>query len=142
MNCAHSSSFKRPVVRSQWVRSSPARKETARFSRDPGNIRGSLRVLPSESEWIDDGFRYREERAMTVQRFVPAAVVSLMAAAASLPAQSAGDAARGATVYESLCAGCHALVENRVAPAHRGVFGRKAGSAPDYDYSEALASSK
>jgi len=84
----------------------------------------------------------RVGRAMTGRRFVPAAVVSVMVAAASLPAHSAGDAARGATVYESLCAGCHALDENRVGPAHRGVFGRKAGSAPDYDYSEALASSK
>jgi cytochrome c len=84
----------------------------------------------------------RAGRATTGWRFVPAAVVSMMVAAASLPARSAGDAARGASVYESLCAGCHALDENRVGPAHRGVFGRKAGSAPDYDYSEALASSK
>ena len=81
------------------------------------------------------------KRAMTGRRFV-AVAVSLMAAAASLPARSTGDAARGATVYESLCAGCHAFDENRVGPAHRGVFGRKAGSAADYDYSEALASSK
>jgi cytochrome c len=79
---------------------------------------------------------------VTDRRLLPAAVVSLMVAAASLPAQSAGDAARGATVYDSLCAGCHALYENRVGPAHRGVFGRKAGSAPDYDYSPALVSSK
>jgi cytochrome c len=84
----------------------------------------------------------RGKWATTGRRFVPAAVVSLMVAAASLPARSAGDAARGATVYESLCAGCHALDENRVGPAHRGVFGRKAGSARDYDYSAALASSK
>jgi cytochrome c len=79
---------------------------------------------------------------MTGRRLLPTAIVSLMVVSASLPAQSAGDAARGATVYESLCAGCHSLDENRFGPAHRGVFGRKAGSAPDYDYSSALASSK
>jgi cytochrome c len=78
---------------------------------------------------------------MRGRRFLQAAIVSLPVVAASLPAQSAGDAARGATVYESLCAGCHALDENRVGPAHRGVFGRKAGSAPDYGYSSALVSS-
>jgi cytochrome c len=78
---------------------------------------------------------------MTGLRLLRAAVVWLPAVAASLPAHSAGDAARGATVYESLCTGCHALGENRVGPAHRGVFGRKAGSAPDYGYSSALASS-
>jgi cytochrome c len=75
------------------------------------------------------------------RRFLQAAIVSLPIVAASLPAQSAGDAARGAIAYESLCAGCHALDANHVGPAHRGVFGRKAGSAPDYDYSSALASS-
>jgi cytochrome c len=78
---------------------------------------------------------------MMGRRFLQAAIVSLPVVAASLPAQGAGDAARGATVYESLCSGCHALDENRVGPAHRGVFGRKAGSAPDYGYSSSLASS-
>jgi cytochrome c len=79
---------------------------------------------------------------MRSRQFAWAAVIALNVVGASLPAQSAGDAARGATVYETICAGCHALDENRVGPAHRGVFGRKAGSAPDYDYSSALASSK
>jgi cytochrome c len=78
---------------------------------------------------------------MKALRLLAAALVSLPAAAASVPAQGAGDAAHGATVYESLCTGCHSLDENRVGPAHRGVFGRRAGSAPDYGYSPALASS-
>lgn len=78
---------------------------------------------------------------MTGRRIVHAALVFLPLAGACLPALSAGDAARGASVYQSLCSGCHALDENRVGPAHRGVFGRKAGSAPDYGYSSALASS-
>ena len=78
---------------------------------------------------------------MMGRRFPRAAIVSLTVVAASLPAQGAGDAAHGAAMYESLCSGCHALDENRVGPAHRGVFGRKAGSARDYGYSSALASS-
>jgi cytochrome c len=54
----------------------------------------------------------------------------------------AGDAARGKTLYESRCIGCHSIEENRAGPAHRGVFGRKAGLAKGFDYSEALKKSK
>lgn len=50
----------------------------------------------------------------------------------------AGDAARGAKVYQSNCTGCHAPDANSVGPAHRGVFGRKAGSAPGFDFSPGL----
>jgi len=48
------------------------------------------------------------------------------------------DAERGRMLYDSRCAGCHSLDANRVGPAHRGVFGRQAGAAQDYDYSPAL----
>jgi len=51
----------------------------------------------------------------------------------------AGDAARGEKLYEA-CQDCHSLDKNDVGPRHRGVFGRKAGSLPDYDYSDALKS--
>ena len=54
----------------------------------------------------------------------------------------AGDAARGQNLYETRCGGCHSIETNRVGPAHQGVFGRKAGAARDYDYSNALRSSK
>ena len=53
----------------------------------------------------------------------------------------AGDAARGKRLYESRCIGCHSIGENRVGPAHKGVFGRKAGSVKGYDYSVALKTS-
>ena len=46
----------------------------------------------------------------------------------------AADAARGQELYESRCGGCHSLDANRVGPAHRGVYGRKAGSAPNFSY--------
>lgn len=54
----------------------------------------------------------------------------------------AADAARGKQLYESRCIGCHSLDENRAGPAHRGVFGRKAGSAKGYDYSDAVQKSQ
>jgi cytochrome c len=57
------------------------------------------------------------------------------------PAQAAGDAARGEQLYVSRCGACHSLDENRAGPAHRGVFGRKAGMARGFDYSPALKAS-
>ena len=69
----------------------------------------------------------------------------LVFAAASLIAETAwagalaGDPARGETVYQA-CQDCHSLDKNDVGPRHRGVYGRKAGSLPDYGYSEALKS--
>jgi cytochrome c len=77
---------------------------------------------------------------MRAARILRAAIVA-MPLAANLPALSAGDAPRGKALYETLCSVCHSVDENRVGPAHRGVFGRKAGSAPGYAYSPALASS-
>ena len=55
-------------------------------------------------------------------------------------AAAAGDADRGEQIYQA-CTDCHSLDKNDVGPRHRGVFGRKAGSLPDYDYSDALKSS-
>jgi cytochrome c len=54
----------------------------------------------------------------------------------------AGDAVRVRQLYESRFIGCHSVKENRIGPAHRGVFGRKAGGVKDYDYSAALKKSK
>ena len=51
-----------------------------------------------------------------------------------------GDATRGREIYESRCIACHSPDANRVGPMHRGVFGRRAGSLPDYTYSKALKS--
>lgn len=53
-----------------------------------------------------------------------------------------GDAARGAKAYEQKCTGCHSIDTNRVGPAHRGVYGRKAGLAPGFSYSPGLKNSK
>ena len=66
------------------------------------------------------------------------AIVTLAALAASqAAAASAGDPVRGEQIYQA-CTDCHSLDQNDVGPRHRGVYGRKAGSLPDYDYSDAL----
>lgn len=57
-------------------------------------------------------------------------------------AATAADAARGATLYEEQgCSGCHAPKETLVGPQHCGVFGREAGSIPDFAYSDAIRES-
>jgi cytochrome c len=51
------------------------------------------------------------------------------------------DAERGRILFERRCTGCHAIDANREGPHLRGVFGRKAGSVPDFTYSPALKQS-
>lgn len=68
------------------------------------------------------------------------AVVAAALAACAASAQAA-DVQRGKALYESRCTSCHSLEYNGAGPAHKGVFGRKAGSAPGYAYSNALRDS-
>ena len=56
-------------------------------------------------------------------------------------ARAAGDAAHGKEIYDTRCSACHSLDANRVGPMHRGVYGRKAGSVPDYAYSAGVEAS-
>jgi cytochrome c len=60
-------------------------------------------------------------------------------ALAASPAQGlTGDAARGEQLYKQRCTACHSLDANRIGPMHRGVFGRKSGSVPGFNYSPAV----
>ena len=70
------------------------------------------------------------------------ACAALSAAQAFSSQALAADGKRGKMLYESRCIGCHSIDENRVGPAHRGVFGRKAGSAQGFDFSPALRASR
>lgn len=46
---------------------------------------------------------------------------------------AAGDPANGKLVYEEECAECHTINgKNKKGPSLVGMFGRKAGAAPDY----------
>jgi cytochrome c len=65
--------------------------------------------------------------------------IALLVTATS--ALAGGDAVRGKTLYENRCAACHSIDFNGVGPAHRGVYGRKAGYRADYTYSPALKES-
>ena len=56
-------------------------------------------------------------------------------------ASAAPDAVRGEQVY-ARCLACHALAYDRVGPHHCGLFGRLAGSVPDFSYSPAMKKSQ
>jgi len=60
----------------------------------------------------------------------------------SAPAAQADDPSQGEALYKAKCAACHAIEKNRIGPRHRGVFGRRAGSLPDFSYSAALKDSE
>jgi cytochrome c len=65
-------------------------------------------------------------------------LVVMTIAAGGAPASLAADATRGEQLYESRCFGCHAIDANRIGPMHRGVVGRKVGTAAGFAYSPAL----
>lgn len=96
-----------------------------------------------------DSMKRRNQQITQTRTFVPrarwygyrasAAAIALVLHGASW---ASGNATAGQLLYEQKCAGCHAADANRVGPAHRGVFGRKAGSVPDFEYSSALKKSE
>jgi cytochrome c len=54
----------------------------------------------------------------------------------------AGDSSRGEQVF-GRCATCHSLAagENGIGPSLHGIVGRKAGTAPGYNFSKAMTAS-
>ena len=55
-------------------------------------------------------------------------------------ALATGDPTAGKAIYPR-CAACHALAYDRVGPRHCGLIGRRAGSVPGFDYSDAMKQS-
>ena len=50
---------------------------------------------------------------------------------------TAGDPEKGRQLY-ARCAACHSLTVDRTGPRHCGLLGRRAGSVPGFNYSEAM----
>jgi cytochrome c len=63
--------------------------------------------------------------------------VGALVLALAAPALADGDVTRGRKVYER-CQGCHSIDRNRAGPRHRGLFGRRAGTVPGFEYSKAM----
>lgn len=59
----------------------------------------------------------------------------------SMAADNIGDPARGAKVFQSQCATCHEIgvdAANKTGPVLNGVYGRRAGSVPGFEYSRSM----
>jgi len=72
-----------------------------------------------------------------------AAVAVIVGIATQASAQS-GDATRGQRVFNQQCRACHTLEKDGAQPAGpnlHGVFGRKAGTAAGYEFSDAMKKS-
>lgn len=76
---------------------------------------------------------------MTYPYFIAGLAAAMLMAAGG--AANAGDAIHGQVLYKTMCMSCHSIDYNGVGPAHKGVFGRKAGSAAGYSYSPAVKAS-
>ena len=73
-------------------------------------------------------------------------IIALASGAAPLAAFADGRDAKGETIvgrsaFEKRCTGCHALDHEKTGPRLAGVVGRKAGTVPDFPYSDALKKS-
>jgi cytochrome c len=66
---------------------------------------------------------------------MPSSLKALLAAALMLA--PAAYAETGEAIY-GRCQACHSFEHHRTGPKHCGLFGRRAGSAPGFEYSEAM----
>jgi cytochrome c len=91
--------------------------------------------------FVFHSFRHEAHEGCTkVTKLLIALILAPALAQSASAGALKGDAARGEQLYQA-CSDCHSLDQNDVGPRHRGVYGRKAGSLPDYAYSAALESS-
>ena len=94
---------------------------------------------PSErpGEGSHDAFLRRREKyaaAVALSVAISAALTGAVWAGSLIDEANYGEALYEANQHDD------SLDKNDVGPRHRGVFGRKAASLPDYDYSDALKS--
>ncbi|MBY0319594.1 MAG: cytochrome c family protein [Reyranella sp.] len=72
------------------------------------------------------------------------AVVAVIVGVATQASAQSGDATRGQRVFNQQCRACHTLEKDgaqTAGPNLHGVFGRKAGTAAAYEFSDAMKKS-
>lgn len=79
-------------------------------------------------------------RVLVARVGIPIILLTLALVVFPKISQASEDAERGKQVFEKRCTGCHLLDNNKKGPRLGGVFGRAAGTAPDFPYSTALKS--
>jgi cytochrome c len=79
-----------------------------------------------------------EQKEPRMKKLIPSALI-VLASSVIVPAALAQDADAGKNSFNK-CLACHAIGEdakNKVGPELNGLDGRKSGTVPDYNYSEA-----
>jgi cytochrome c len=119
------------------------RRRTARFHKV--QARRKLKPLPfagpcpPPAPYATTGLFSRPKQKEPRMKKLILSTVIVLASSAIVPAALAQDAAAGKSSFNK-CLACHAIGEdakNKVGPELNGLDGRKAGTVPDYNYSEA-----
>lgn len=74
-----------------------------------------------------------------------AAIALVMGLSGSVALAQAGDVGRGQRLFNQQCRSCHTIDKggaNSVGPNLHGLFGRKAGTAPGFAFSEPMINSQ
>jgi cytochrome c len=84
----------------------------------------------------------KQAAAAPVTRLAAVASMLLLLGLGVFPkiSSAAENAERGKQLFEKRCTGCHSLERNKEGPRLGDVYGRAAGTAPDFRYSPALKS--
>ena len=148
--CAtHKASFWSAITTSSSARSGARRFISAARNKHTDLI---IDVVPGRGGMfsLDNG---RERRFLTRSKIAPLGVgddnmlkklilTAVLIAASSVPGV-AQDAQKGQAVF-NVCLACHAIgpsAQNKIGPELNGLDGRKAGTVPNFDYSDANKSS-
>jgi cytochrome c len=99
---------------------------------------GIVPACPSQAGHAQPASILQTYQESFMKRLTVSALI-VIASSVAVSAALAQDAAAGKTVFGK-CIACHAIGEgakNKVGPELNGLDGRKAGTVPDYSYSEA-----
>jgi cytochrome c len=80
---------------------------------------------------------FREPQALLVTLFSLSAIALVCAS----PGAAGAGSLDGKDVFAKRCSGCHGTDASKEGPRLRGVIGRRAGTVPGFQYSDALRNS-
>jgi cytochrome c len=96
-------------------------------------------ACPSCAAYATNGRGANPTNKELIMKKLTLSALVIIASSAAVPAALAQDAAAGKTSFNK-CLACHAIGEgakNKVGPELNGLDGRKSGTAPDFNYSDA-----
>jgi cytochrome c len=98
-----------------------------------------LVACPSQARYATNIRQDTPKQKEQIMKKLIVSALAIIASSVAISAALAQDAAAGKTSFNK-CLACHAIGEdakNKVGPELNGLDGRKSGTAPDYNYSDA-----